>query len=455
MNMPAKGYTLEFIQSMLTEKSARVTGSFKDLQLRTAFQPIFSLPHKRTVGFDTSLRGTDSVGKPVAAETLFAGLDDYAETSLLDLLCTTIHVHNFTPAWKLPGLLFVNLHPEVFLDADRTCEFLAYMLGHYRVPGRSLVIDIPGAALCDARLSSRLDQYRQLGCLFAIDDFGVDNSDLDTIWDSAPALVKMGRSVISDATTDKRAQQALPRVVSLLHEMGTLVLMEGVETEMEARTAIDADADFACGYFFGRSYEDPAAYVEPTSLLKHVWSTYKTEHVAATPNTSSTRELLTDESLHSSRVRKMRSASPAEINRYREQRRPYITAIQHSAALVKTGEPHDTACSEFLALPGAISCFILNADGRQIGGLVTSPHAPPPQSVDFSALAAPADADWSRRQYFRRALNGPEIAQITRQYCSLDGHTHCVTLSVATTMQGETIVVCGDVDWTAHARIDS
>jgi EAL domain-containing protein (putative c-di-GMP-specific phosphodiesterase class I) len=454
MNAPAKQYTLEFIQSMLDEKSGRVSGSLKDLQLRTAFQPIFSLPHKRTIGFDTSLRGTDPMGKPVSAETLFARSENYAEKSLLDLLCATIHVHNFTAGWKLPGLLFVNLHPEVFLDADRTSEFLAHMLGHYRVPGGSLVIDIPGAALRDERLSARLDQYRQLGCLISIDDFGVDNSDLDTIWDSAPALVKMGRSVIADATTDKRAQQALPRVVSLLHEMGTLVLMEGVETEVEARMAIDADADFACGFFFGRSYEDPASYVEPTSLLKHVWSTYKTERATATPNTSSTRELLIDESLHSSRVRKKRGASRAEINRYREQRRPYITAIQHSASLVKYGEQHETACSEFLALPGAISCYILNADGRQIGGLVTSPHSPAPQSINFSALAAPADADWSRREYFRRPLSGPEIAQVTRQYCSLDGHSHCVTFSVATTVQGETVVVCGDVDWTPHRRVD-
>ena len=151
----------------------------------------------------------------------------------------------------------------------------------------------------------------------------------------------------------------------------------------------------------------------------------------------------------------MRSATPAQINRYRQQRRPYITAIQHSASLVKAGEPLDTACREFLALPGAISCFILNADGRQIGGIVTSPEAPGPQSVDLSALAAPSDADWSRREYFRRAFNGPEIAQVTRQYCSLDGHIHCVTLSVATTRKGETIVICGDVDWTSHKREDT
>jgi len=455
MNAPSKGYTLDFIRSMLTEKSGRVSGSYKDLQIKTAFQPVFSLPHKRAIGFDASLRGTDSDGKSVAAETLFAQTEDYAETSLLDLLCTTIHVHNFTAGWKSPGLLFLNLHPDVFLDSELTSEFLVNLLGHFQVPEGSLVIDIPGAVLRDERLSAQLDRYRQLGCLISVDDFGEDNSDLDTIWDSTPAVVKMSRSVIADATRDKRAQQALPRVISLLHEMGTLVLMEGVETETEARLAIDADADFACGFFFGRSYEDPAAYVEPTSLLRHVWSTYKTQVVETKPKNPTARALLAAESLHSSKVRKLKGASPAEINRYREARRPYITAIQRGASLVKSGEQLDSACNEFLSLPGAISCHMLNADGRQIGGVVNSRHPPVAQSMDFSSLAAPADADWSRREYFRRALNGPEIAQVTRQYCSLGGHTHCVTFSVATTLQGESIVVCGDVDWTSHTRDDT
>jgi hypothetical protein len=73
--------------------------------------------------------------------------------------------------------------------------------------------------------------------------------------------------------------------------------------------------------------------------------------------------------------------------------------------------------------------------------------------VDFNALAAPADPDWSRRDFFGRARSEPEVAQVTRQYCSLGGHTRCVTFSMATTVRGKQVVVCGDVDWTAHARV--
>jgi EAL domain-containing protein (putative c-di-GMP-specific phosphodiesterase class I) len=451
MNVPMHGYTLGFIQSMLAEKSGRVSGWFKDLELRSAFQPIFSLPHKSAIGFDASLRSTDSQGRPVSADTLFGPVENYSETSLLDLLATTVHVHNFL-ASRARGLLFVNLHPEVFLDSNRTAEFLAELFRHYGVPDGRLVIDIPGAVLKDERLSAPLDQYRKLGCLIAIDDFGVDNTNLDTVWHSAPAVVKMGRSVIAEADSDRRARDALPRAVSLLHEMGTLVVMEGVETGMEALIAIDADADFATGFYFGPPNEDLAEYSEPTGRLDSLWSEYK-KRAPGRAKELAARATLEEDSLHSSEVRKLRNASPAEISRYREERRPFIAAIQRAASHAKSGDFFDAACSEFLSLPGAIRCYMLDADGRQIGTDVTSRHPPAAEGVDFNALVLNADADWSRRDYYRRARNEPEVVQVTRQYRSLDGHVRCVTFSIATPIKGKPVVICGDVDWTSHARV--
>jgi EAL domain-containing protein (putative c-di-GMP-specific phosphodiesterase class I) len=451
MNAPTYGYTLGFIQSMLAEKSGRASGWFKELELGTLFQPVFSLPHKRAIGFDASLRSIDPQGKSVPAETLFGPVENYSETSLLDLLSTTIHVKNFFDGKASQGLLFVNLHPEVFLDAEHTANFLAELMRHYQVPESRLVIDVPGSVLKDERLSAPLDRYKQLGCLISVDDFGVDNSNLDTIWHTAPAVVKMGRSVIAGTTADRRARQALPHAVSLLHEMGTLVVMEGVETEMEALIAIDADADFVTGFHFGAPHEDLRGFSGPGAVLDDLWNTYKKRAPGRSKDTSA-RVSAEDEPLHSSEFRKKRNASPADIGRYREERRPFIAAIQRIASLVKSGDNFDIACSEFLALPGSIRCYRLDADGRQIGSDVAARRPPAPQGVDFSALAASADADWSRRDFFGRARGEPEVAQVTRRYCSLGGHTRCVTFSLATTVQGKAVIVCGDVDWTGHAR---
>jgi EAL domain-containing protein (putative c-di-GMP-specific phosphodiesterase class I) len=451
MNAPTQGYTLGFIQSMLTDKGGRALGWFKDLELRTAFQPIFSLPHKRAIGFDASLRSIDAEGKPVRAETLFGPVENYSETSLLDLLSTTIHVHNYSVS-RAHALLFINLHPEVFLDSDRTSEFLAALLQHYRVPDGRLVIDIPGSVLKDERLSAPIGHYRRLGCLISVDDFGVDNSNLDTVWHTEPVVVKMGRSVIAGAAADRRVRDALPRAVSLLHEMGTLVVMEGIETETEALLAIDADADFATGFYFGGPYEDLVQYSEPAGALETLWAAYKKRAPERSRETAA-RASLEDEALRSSEIGKLRNASPAEISRYREERRPFVSAIQHLGTRLRAGEDFDTACSEFLALPDAIRCYRLDAEGRQIDADVLSRRPPPAQGVDFHALAAAPDADWSRRDYFRRARSEPEVAQVTRQYCSLSGHIRCVTFSMAVTVRGQPVVVCGDVDWSGRARV--
>ena len=451
MNASTYGYNLGFIQSMLAEKSGRASGWFKELDLGTVFQPVFSLPHKRAIGFDASLRSINPQGKSVPAETLFGPVENYSETSLLDLLSMTIHVKNFFAGKPSQGLLFVNLHPEVFLDAEHTANFLAELMSHYRVPQGRLVIDIPGSVLKDERLSAPLDRYRQLGCLISVDDFGVDNSNLDTIWHAAPAVVKMGRSVIAGTTADRRARQALPHAVSLLHEMGTLVVMEGVETETEALVAIDADADFVSGFYFGAPHEDLRGFSGPGAVLDDLWNTYKKRAPSRSKETSS-RVSPEDEPLHSSEFGKQRKASPAAIGRYREERRPFILAIQRIASLVKSGDNFYIACSEFLALPGAIRCYILDMDGRQIGADVTSLHPPAAQGVDFNTLAASTDADWSRRDFFGRARKEPEVPQVTRQYCSLGGYTRCVTWSLATTVQGKPVIVCGDEDWTRHVR---
>ena len=453
MNAPTRGYTLDFIQSMLSERSGRACGWFNNLELRTVFQPTFSLPHKHAVGFEANLRGYDPSGRPVSPEVLFGPVENYAETSMLDMLCTTMHVHNFFTGNAPQGLLLINLHPEVFVDFGNSAEFLAALFRHYRVSGDKVMIDIPGSALEHEHLDEAISAYRELGCLIAVDDFGVDNTNLDTVWHTAPAIVKIGRSVIVNAVTEQRIRQILPRAVSLLHEMGTLVLMEGIESETEALIAIDMDADFGSGYFFGPLQETIQDFHEPREVLNGIWSTYKKKYVSTRPAKTLARLSLEDEALYSSHIKKLRSASPADISRYREERRPFINAMQQVASLVRSGGEFATCCGEILQIQSAIRCFMLDSDGRQTGNDAASFHPPTRQGVDFHSLAGRTEGDWSRRDFFHRALSEPEVVQVTRQYCSLTGYPHCVTFSIATRIDGKLFVLCCDVDWSLRDKV--
>jgi EAL domain-containing protein (putative c-di-GMP-specific phosphodiesterase class I) len=453
MNAPLRGYTLDFIQSMLTEKAGKTSGWFQDLELKSVFQPAFNLPQKYAMGFEASLRAFDPGGKPVSPETLFGPVQNYAETAMLDMLSTTIHIRNFFSRRPSQGVLFVNLHPEVLLDFSNSTAYLASLFSHFEVPATKIMIDIPGTVLNDERLDHAIAGYRNLGCLISVDNFGVENADLDSLWHVTPAIVKMGRSVITTAMRDTHARQILPRAVSLLHEMGTLVLMEGLESEGQALLAIEADADFGSGFFFGQPVDNMADFSQPQETLNNLWFSYGKRSISARTEEHGTRASLENETLHSSHAKSLRKASPADIARYREQRRPYLAAIHDIAEKIRAGGPMESSCDAFLGLEGAIRCFLLDSNGKYASTDVYPTRLPARQSADFYTLSAHYEGDWSRRDFFRRAIKEPEVVQASRQQCSLLGYRHCVTFSMATRIGNSApVVICGDVDWSTNAK---
>lgn len=453
MSTPFPGYTLDFMRSMLTEQSGRASGWFKDMELRTLFQPMFSLPHKKAFGFEANLRGAADDGSVVAPESPFAPNGNFSETCLLDLLGTTVHVHNFAARGDAPALLFLNLHPEVFLDFRHSAGFLASLFDHYRIPRHRVVLDIPSFLLKIELLDATIDAYRTIGCLISIDDLGVDNADLDSVVRTNPDIVKIDHEVVAGAIASEPVRRTLLHAVSLLHEMGTLVLLEGIESEAEALLAIETDADFASGFYFGPMFEDVDRFAEPGHVLEGLWRRYRERpepsHLAAAED----RTPLDEDVLHSSHVKKLRSASPSDIHRYRDERRPFIAAIQHAGALMEAGAGFEAACAGFLKLDGAIRCFLLDAEGAQVGPALAGSFAPEPQAVNFCDLVEPVEGNWSRRDFFRRAMHEPEIVQVTRRYRSLNGYVRCVTFSIAARVDNKPVVVCGDVDWSTHAGV--
>ena len=453
MNIPAPAYTLGFVRSMLTEQSGRASGWFKDMEIKTVFQPAFSLPHKRAVGFEASLRGEDEDGSSIAPEAMLGPADNFSETCLLDLLGTTINVHNFAASRSGRNLLFLNLHPEVFLDYAHSGPFLAALFEHYRIPRHRVVLDIPAYLLKLERLDAAIEAYRALGCLISIDDLGVENADLDSVVRTAPDIVKIDHAVVASAVANESVRKTLLHAVSLLHEMGTLVLLEGVESKAEALMAIEADADFANGFYFGPLYEDMDEFDEPGGVLDNLWNSYKEKRGPGHAREAMSRASLDEETLHSSHIKKLRSTSPAEVHRYRDERRPFIAAIQQAGALMEAGTGFEAACADFLKLDGTIRCFLLGGDGGQIGPDVSGALSPTPQGMNFSGLIEHVDGDWSRRDYFRRAMQEPELVQVTRRYRSLGGYALCVTFSIAVKVNGQPVVICGDVDWSMHANM--
>ena len=105
-----------------------------------------------------------------------------------------------------------------------------------------------------------------------IDDLGAGYSNLKSIADLEPNIVKLDRGLILGIDRSARQRQLVTSVVRLCREFNAKVVAEGVETVSELSALRDTGADFAQGFLFARpSFPIPTASW-PSALMVPVGS---------------------------------------------------------------------------------------------------------------------------------------------------------------------------------------
>lgn len=390
-------------------------GRFEGLNLRTALQPIFSISHKRIVGYEALIRAFDNDAAPVLPPHLFDLAEDHLSNLLLDRLCRTLHVRNFQGVADEVNWLFLNVSPQCMASGMQSDAFFGKLLQETGFPAHRVVVEIVEKPSDDPALLRRtVEYYRSLGCLTAIDDFGAGHSNFERIWNLRPDIVKLDRQMLSRATEDKRTRQILKGIVSLLHESGCLVLLEGVETRDQALIAVDAGVDFVQGFYFCRPTTELGSAVLETTDFDTLLEEYKRDKQQQSDPTQ------TITSFFSHRFEKVISTLQAESD-------------------------FESACEPLVTHHTVSRCYLIDDDGVQIHDSLLSRESAHRLDPRFRPLENTDQADWYRQHYLRRALRHPGELQVTRPYLSVTGAHMCITLSRAFAYGDRTLVLCCDI----------
>ena len=176
---------------------------------------------------------------------------------------------------RCPGMpLFVNLHPD-----ELAARWLVRPDDPVFEHDHFVFLEITeSAALSHFELcSSVLREVRSRGGFhLVVDDFGAGYSNLRRVVDLEPKIVKLDRALVQGLDASRRQQTLVRFVVELCHELGALVVAEGIETPDELTACVDSGADYGQGYLFARpAYPLPnakwpgRASAPPESALHH------------------------------------------------------------------------------------------------------------------------------------------------------------------------------------------
>jgi EAL domain-containing protein (putative c-di-GMP-specific phosphodiesterase class I) len=318
------------------------------------------------------------------------------------------------------GWLFLNVSPDSMSDRNEVIrEFGGWLEETGLAPHQIVVEIIETRSVDECQLAEAVSGFRELGCLVAIDDFGAGESNFERVWRFRPDLVKLDRAMISEAAVNPVVQRILPGIVSLIHEAGCLVVMEGIETERQALIAVESDVDFVQGFYFSRPQSRYSA-------------------------TNDIRAQFDELSNHIRSTREERSAMDRGFFA------GYMGALEACVSALEDGIGFHDACAMFLAVSGVQRVYELDAEGYQVGSnaeSTTQGKADP----RFAPCADGAGANWFRRPYFQRAIAQPRRVQISRPYLSIRDARSCVTMSVAFEDTNRLRVLCADLDY-EHAE---
>lgn len=393
------------------------TSRYLEYSLSSHFQPIYSVALRRPIGYEGLIRAYSQKCAPISPVDLLSLPRTGHQMLALDRLCRTLHVQNFAPQSVNNEWLFVNLNAQSLISESPQTGFTQQLLDASGLSAHRLVIEILENEINDAgRLKSYIDYFHQLGCLIAIDDFGSGHSNFDRIWRLEPDIVKLDRNLIREAAQSKRAESVLSGMISLLHQTGSLVVVEGVETEQEATTAIAANADMIQGYYF--------AHPAPSLL---------TENIAS----DTIDQLL----LSQKDLRTLRSQGQADkINHLK-------TLFQRTLTDFISHENLPKSSVHIFSDPRAVRCFLLDENGHQTKSTLNAFHHRQQVELRFAPLLCGDKGNWSHRPYHYLAIEQPGVTIVSEPYLSVADSRMCITLSQAIYTDNSIKVYCCDLDW--------
>ncbi len=403
--------------SLLSRQDGHLEAAYRDYRIRSAFQPIFSFAHNRPVGFEGLARARNGAGETVAAGTLLSADNTPEGIIFLDRLLRTLHLANFSgPAFQ-EAWLFLNVSPRVVVDGRTYGSFFREVLRAYNVPPQRVVVEVTETETSDENaLEDSTRYYRELGCLVAIDDFGAGHSNFNRIWRLRPDIIKLDRLMIAQAARDPAARRGLVGIAGLLHEIGALVLAEGIETEEEAVASLQAEVDLLQGYLLQRPFIGEAPSLESLERFN---------------------------ALRQALVRQTKN----EEAEFGGAIRPYLETFERAAETLAGGTTLSNAVGELLMLNHVVRCYLLDESGSQKGDNLTSPYHATRRDLRHLPLISAKGANWMHRHYFRRALGNPQGTQISRPYLSLTDPQMCVTLSRLVERERDRVVLCCDLEY--------
>lgn len=153
------------------------------------------------------------------------------------------------------GVQYIEVNLSVLqCEQEQLSDSLSNIMEKYDVKPSWINLEITETATLSAKkkLLTNMERLLEKGCSFSLDDFGKGESNLMYIVEMPVSILKLDYDMTKAFFKIPKAKNVLQSVVSMAHNMGLMVVAEGIETEEELNAMREQGIDYIQGYYFSK-----------------------------------------------------------------------------------------------------------------------------------------------------------------------------------------------------------
>jgi EAL domain-containing protein (putative c-di-GMP-specific phosphodiesterase class I) len=229
--------------------------AFENQEFALYFQPQIRLSDGALVGAEALIRWRHPTHGVIEPGAFIEALSDGAIAAavgkwILQSACKTL------ATWHAQGLalprIAVNLFPTQ-VSSDALLSDVEDVLRSSGLAAAALELEITEKVALDySNAALSLKQVSERGVYIAFDDFGTGYASVSSLTKYPVNRIKIDQSFVRDIEHNREHAAIVRSLIMMGHNLGLLVVAEGVETDLQARLLRAEGCDEAQGYLYAR-----------------------------------------------------------------------------------------------------------------------------------------------------------------------------------------------------------
>lgn len=238
-----------------------------------AFQPIVDVSNQTIFAHEALVRGPSGE----SASTVLSQVNEHNRYKF-DQSCRVKAITSAS-ALQMDGLVSINFLPNAIYRPEVCIRTTLAAARKFGFPLNRIMFEtVEGEEVADAKwFADVLREYKKIGFLTAIDDFGAGYAGLNLLADFQPDVVKLDMGLIRNIDTRRAAQAIVRGIVDICEQLDIRIISEGVETVEEYHCLHSMGLTLMQGYLFGKP-----AFESCASAMTMRWPTLPGAHASET-----------------------------------------------------------------------------------------------------------------------------------------------------------------------------